>query len=1288
MKKGLLCRAAVLMTVVTLMSCGTNSPSSNTLTPAEKVAAAKAALTISFGSGDTASSVTKNITLPTTGSDGTTISWASSDAAVVSTAGVVTQALTQDKSVTLTATISVSGASDTKAFPLTVKAQMTEAEAVAAAKSALTITYAAGDSAASVTKDVTLPATGIDSSTIAWSSNAPTVVSNTGVVARPDIGDANATLTATITVGAASDTKAFPLVVKGQMSNAQAVAAAKAALDITYAGGDSASSVTQNVTLPGTGLDTSTIAWSSSNVAVISNSGAVTRPVTQDANVTLTATITVGAASDTKAFPLVVKAQMTEAQAVAAAKAALTIGYGAGDSAASVTKNVTLPATGIDNSTIAWASSDAAVVSNGGVVTQPLTQDVNVTLTATITVGAASDTKAFPLVVKAQMTEAQAVAAAKAALTIGYGAGDSAASVTKNVTLPATGIDNSTVTWASSDAAVVSNGGVVTQPLTQDVNVTLTATITVGAASDTKAFPLVVKAQVTEAQAVAAAKAALGITYADGDSAMSVTQNVTLPATGIDNSTITWASSDETTISTGGAVVRPLTQDAGVTLTATITVGSASDTKDFVLTVKAQMTDADAVAAAKAALDIGYAAGDAIDTVTQNLSLPTTGLDGCTVAWASSDPAVNIDGTVSRPPTGDLPVTLTATITSNAVSDTKAFIVTVKAQMTDAEAVAAAIQALQIELAEGDSAVSVTQNVTLPATGASGTTITWSSSNEGVLSSTGLVERPSIGNLAVTLTATVTLRAASDTVDFTLTVLGQMSDEDAVAGAKAALQIGYAAGESAAGVTQNVTLPQAGLNACTVSWHSDTPDVISDLGMVTQPVTDPALVTLTATISSHSYSETRDFLLTVNPPMSDAATVAADKVGLQIVYGPGDDISHVTENISLPTSGANGSDITWASSAPLVVSISGGVTVPSDSDANVTLTATISKGLASDTRDFALTVKAMLLSAWVNPAAISPGNGAIEVDPGIVVRIPFQVALDPATVNNESFQIVRTSDSEDVPIIVTYDDPSRTVSLTPQGPLAQDTQYTVAVGTSLLDAGENTLPTAMGFNFTTLGYGDILSQWKFNGDGSDASGKGNDLTDITGDFDSETVHEGSASLYLNGADENGQSLINLGTQLSVAVWVNVDDPIQSSLNTIMSNTGTGEASNGFKLCINQWNTSDESVVIEVGDGSTGGKWVTGAGLIQPGSWYHLVFVIDEPHQMMKIYYNGAEQPLTFVSDEGWRLDQFNYDFSTSGPFQIGSFPGGFYGFKGHLDDMRVYNRVLSADEIAKIAQER
>lgn len=882
---------------------------------------------------------------------------------------------------------------------------------------------------------------------------------------------------------------------------------------------------------------------------------------------------------------------------------------------------------------------------------------------------------------------AQEVAAAKAALAIGYAPGDSASSVTQNLTLPPTGLDGTTITWASSNAAVVTNAGAVTQPIGQDAGVTLTATISVSPASDTKAFAITVKAKMSDAQAVAAAKAALAIGYASGDSASSVTQNLTLTPTGLDGATITWISSNSVVVTNDGIVSRPVTGNANVTMTATITVGPASDTKAFSITVIAQMTDAQAVAAAKAALVIGYQPGDGPDSVTQNLTLATTGLDRCAVSWSSSDPSISSDGTVTRPVTGDLPVTLTATITFNAASDTKAFIVTVKAQMTDEEAVAAAEAALAIGYAPGDSANSVTQNLTLPTTGSSGCTVTWASSNGAMISTSGVVTQPTVGNAQVTLTATVSSHAVSGTIPFTVTVLGQMTDAAAVAAAKAALNIIYAAGDSASSVTQNVTLPTSGIDGVTITWASDTPAVIATTGIVTQPQSEPVTVTLTATLTSNSTSDMDAFVLTVQPVMSDEAAVEADKAALTIGYGPGDSASHVTGNVFLPTSGTNGSTITWGSSNSAIISTSGGVTVPINNNASVTMTATLTRGSASGTATFPLTVIATLLTSWVNANAIVPGNGAIEVDPGILVQIPFQVALDPSTVNSTTFQIVETSNSQSVPITAIYDADSQTVSLTPRAPLAQGTEFTTIVASSLRDSNEDSLTSPMEFDFTTLTYADILAQWKFNGDGTDSSGNGNTLNNITGTFDTTIVHEGSASLYLNGTGQNGTSNLNLGTQLTVAVWVNVDDPIQANINTIMANADTDEQSNGFKLCINHWMTSDESVVIEVGDGSTGGKWITQPGLIIPGSWYHLAFVIDQPNQSLRIYYNGAQAPLSFTSDQGFTLQEFDYNFNTDGPFTIGSFPMGFYGYKGHLDDMRVYNRILSDAEIAKIAQE-
>ncbi|MFC8427387.1 family 43 glycosylhydrolase [Streptomyces sp. NPDC057253] len=87
-----------------------------------------------------------------------------------------------------------------------------------------------------------------------------------------------------------------------------------------------------------------------------------------------------------------------------------------------------------------------------------------------------------------------------------------------------------------------------------------------------------------------------------------------------------------------------------------------------------------------------------------------------------------------------------------------------------------------------------------------------------------------------------------------------------------------------------------------------------------------------------------------------AEGVAADKAALSL-----GDTSAVTADLALPKSGtAGGSTITWASDNPGVVSDTGKVTRPAagEPDGHATLTATLRKGSATDTKSFDVTVVA------------------------------------------------------------------------------------------------------------------------------------------------------------------------------------------------------------------------------------------------------------------------------------------------------------------------------------------
>jgi C1A family cysteine protease len=178
---------------------------------------------------------------------------------------------------------------------------------------------------------------------------------------------------------------------------------------------------------------------------------------------------------------------LTEAQVVEEDKKWLTwdIIKGVNDLNDNVRANLTLPANGHYGSTITWASNNTAVVSKSGVVTRPVGDtDVAVTLTAAITKGLVTPDNTpltFALTVKAAKSDADSVTADKEWLTWDLIKNSNTAqnNVITNLSLPVSGRDGSLITWTSSNAAVISNSGVVTRPVS-DVNVTLTAAITKG----------------------------------------------------------------------------------------------------------------------------------------------------------------------------------------------------------------------------------------------------------------------------------------------------------------------------------------------------------------------------------------------------------------------------------------------------------------------------------------------------------------------------------------------------------------------------------------------------------------------------------------------------------------------------------------------------------------------------------------------------------------------------------------------------------------------------------------
>ncbi|MDD3080242.1 MAG: family 43 glycosylhydrolase [Paludibacter sp.] len=174
-----------------------------------------------------------------------------------------------------------------------------------------------------------------------------------------------------------------------------------------------------------------------------------------------------------------------------------------------------------------------------------------------------------------------------------------------------------------------------------------------------------------------------------------------------------------------------------------------------------------------------------------------------------------------------------------------------------------------VEQAKTDLAISgldaVKYNLALPATTGDDVNISWSSSNTAYLTSDGKIIRPALGEdtASVTLTATLSKGDYSVTKDFTVTILPEITDQEAVESDADDIDINagkcYYLGQ--------IKLPLEGDEGSTITWKSAESDYLTNSGTVVKlPAKGEGTktVVLTATISRADASVTKDYNICIN----------------------------------------------------------------------------------------------------------------------------------------------------------------------------------------------------------------------------------------------------------------------------------------------------------------------------------------------------------------------------------------------------------------------------------------
>ncbi|MHC4432648.1 MAG: LamG-like jellyroll fold domain-containing protein, partial [Planctomycetota bacterium] len=195
----------------------------------------------------------------------------------------------------------------------------------------------------------------------------------------------------------------------------------------------------------------------------------------------------------------------------------------------------------------------------------------------------------------------------------------------------------------------------------------------------------------------------------------------------------------------------------------------------------------------------------------------------------------------------------------------------------------------------------------------------------------------------------------------------------------------------------------------------------------------------------------------------------------------------------------------------------------------------------------------------------------------------------------------------------------------------------------------------------------LAGWWKLDGNANDSSGNNNRGT-LVGNPQWAVGQIGEA-LSFDGADDhvdcgNGPSLDITGP-ITIAAWFYPTGQGSSTYPRIVDKSnGTGGADPGYKLYLR----SADNYVLTL---SAGGVYPISALAADLNAWNFAAFITD-----------GTQRKL-FLNGEWQEWSETALPTSSTNPLYIGNSPAGARHFQGMIDEVRVYSRALTADEVLK-----
>jgi hypothetical protein len=176
-----------------------------------------------------------------------------------------------------------------------------------------------------------------------------------------------------------------------------------------------------------------------------------------------------------------------------------------------------------------------------------------------------------------------------------------------------------------------------------------------------------------------------------------------------------------------------------------------------------------------------------------------------------------------------------------------------------------------------------------------------------------------------------------------------------------------------------------------------------------------------------------------------------------------------------------------------------------------------------------------------------------------------------------------------------------------------------------------------------------------------------------------------SSDYIRISESTSTAIHNIGSTASIECWFKSESGTTSTHFGVLfgwGETGTAKYSN---LSIGNWfgGASDESIHLGYNAASVLYYEADGSTKYHDGNWHHVIATIG-PNQH-KIYVDGVSKSMSFqTGTNGYSVSNV-FGLSSGSVVEIGRRPynGGSGYFNGRISNARIYNKVLTAAEVAQ-----